>query len=64
MATLDQQIKCAKDEIERRKKELLPLVQGGKYPKAKAMYEIECMRAIFQTLSQLKGIMLANSGME
>jgi hypothetical protein len=55
--TLDQQIKCVKLEIERRKRVLPKLVEEGRYSEAGATHEIECMRAVFQTLSQLKGIL-------
>lgn len=57
MATLDQQIRCAKEELERRKGRMAWLVEQGKLSEERATHEIECMRAIYQTLSQLKGIL-------
>lgn len=56
MITLDQQIKCLKAELDRRKVVMPKLVAIGRCREEKATHEIECMKAAHQTLTQLRGI--------
>ncbi len=56
MVTLEQQIKCAKTELERRQRVLPKLVEAGRLTEQMVTHEIESMRAIYQTLSQLRGL--------
>jgi len=53
---IDGQIKCVKDEIKRREKIFPKLIENGKLDKNKAFIEIGIMKQVFETLTQLKGI--------
>lgn len=54
--SIDMQIKCLSNEIERRKKTFPKLIEVGRITEEKALVEIETMRAAYQTLTQLKGL--------
>ena len=54
--TIDQQIRCLAQEIDRRKSAYPVLIKQGRFTEEKATYEIEVMRKALQTLTQLKGI--------
>lgn len=54
--TIDQQIKCLRQEVERRRRVFPLLVEQGKYTEEKATSEIETMRQAMQTLTQLRGL--------
>lgn len=53
---LNVQIECAKNELSRRKESFPRLVDQGRMRQDYADLEIAKMRAVYQTLSQLKGI--------
>lgn len=59
--SLDQQIKCLKNELKRREKTFPRLVKDGCFSEEWATHQIECMRAAYQTMSQLRG-MLSDKG--
>lgn len=58
--TIDMQIKCLSNEIERRKKVFPKLIEARRITEEKALVEIEAMRAAYQTLTQLKGLVAVN----
>ena len=53
---IDSQIKCLKREIDRRKEVFPKLIESGRIRQDTADLEIESMRAAYQTLTQLKGL--------
>jgi len=53
---IDTKIKCIKGEIQRRKKTYPKLVEIGRISQEQADREIETMRHVLQTLTQLKGM--------
>lgn len=59
MISIDLQIKCLSNEIERRERTFPRLIESGRITEEKALAEIETMRAVYQTLTQLKGLVHA-----
>ena len=53
---IDTKIKCIKNEIYRRKKCYPMIIESGKMTQEYADQEIEVMRQVLQTLTQLKGM--------
>jgi len=53
---IDTKIKCIKNEIHRRKKCYPMIIENGKMTQEYADQEIEVMRQVLQTLTQLKGM--------
>lgn len=54
--TIEQQIRCLKNEVERRKNVFPALIEQGRYSEEKATSEIATMQQALQTLTQLRGI--------
>jgi hypothetical protein len=55
--TIDRQIACVKKEIERRKRIFPYLIESEKLTQDEADLELEMMKKVRQTLTQLKGIL-------
>ena len=58
MSTIEQQIACVKREIKRRKKIFPYLIESGKLTEDEATAELSLMHDIYETLTQLKGLVL------
>lgn len=57
--TLDMQIKFMSREITRRKSLFPKLITEGRVTEEQAAFEIAAAQAVFQTLTQLRGIAVA-----
>ncbi|MFD1216397.1 hypothetical protein [Microbulbifer celer] len=53
---IDEQIACVKKEYQRRKRLFPKLVEDGKIPRDMAQAEIARMKAVMETLSQLRAL--------
>lgn len=58
MSTIERQIACAKKELKRRKRVFPYLIESGKLTEDEATAEIALMLDIYETLTQLKGLVL------
>lgn len=58
MSPIERQINCAKNELKRRKKVFPHLVASGKLTEDEATAEISVMNDIYETLTQLKGLVM------
>jgi hypothetical protein len=56
---IETKIECVRREIKRRKKFYPLMIEDGKLKQENADFEIATMQAIFETLTQLKGIISA-----
>jgi hypothetical protein len=61
---LDAQIECLKREVRRREKKYPHLVEQGVFTRDEADAEIARMRAAFQTLTQLRGLIRPIAGVD
>jgi hypothetical protein len=56
MITIDDQIDCVRNEIDRRKRILPKLVEKETMSQERALMEIATMEQVLHTLSQLRGM--------
>lgn len=64
MTTISEQIKAAKQEVDRRKRNYPKYVEAGKITQLEASYQIEIMEQIVCTLTAVKNFVVGSSSID